>query len=143
MAANSGPVEMRQAFGDALVELGSEREDILVIDADLDTSTRTSIFRDAFPDRFIQVGIAEQNLMGIAAGLALEGFIPFPSTFASFATRRALDQIALSICYPRLNVKIPDGSASGARTEPPPPDRQPRCPGHAARDRWLCVLTFR
>ncbi len=115
MAANSGPVEMRQAFGDALVELGSEREDILVIDADLDTSTRTSIFRDAFPDRFIQVGIAEQNLMGIAAGLALEGFIPFPSTFASFATRRALDQIALSICYPRLNVKIP-GSYVGLPT---------------------------
>jgi transketolase len=106
---------MRQAFGDALVELGHEREDVIVIDADLDTSTRTSIFRDAFPDRFVQVGIAEQNLMGIAAGLALEGYVPFPSTFASFATRRALDQIALSICYPRLNVKIP-GSYVGLPT---------------------------
>lgn len=115
MPASSGPVEMRQAFGDALVELGQERDDIIVLDADLDTSTRTSIFRDAFPDRFIQVGIAEQNLMGIAAGLALEGYVPFPSTFASFATRRALDQIALSICYPKLNVKIP-GSYVGLPT---------------------------
>jgi transketolase len=73
------------------------------------------MFKKAFPDRFIQVGIAEQNLFGIAAGLALTGFIPFPSTFAVFATRRALDQIAISICYPKLNVKIP-GSYVGIPT---------------------------
>jgi transketolase len=106
---------MREAFGQALVELGHERPDVLVLDADLCTSSKTSLFQDAFPRRFIQVGIAEQNMFGIAAGLALEGFIPFPSTFAAFAVRRALDQVAISICYPRLNVKIP-GSYVGVPT---------------------------
>jgi len=72
-------------------------------------------FKDRFPERFVQVGIAEQNLFGISAGLALEGFIPFPCTFAAFATRRALDQVAISICYPGLNVKIP-GSYVGLPT---------------------------
>ena len=88
---------------------------MIVLDADLNTSSKAVFFKQAYPDRFIQVGIAEQNLFGIAAGLALEGFIPFPSTFAVFATRRALDQIAISICYPRLNVKIP-GSYVGLPT---------------------------
>ena len=88
---------------------------MLVLDADLNTSSKAVLFKKAYPDRFIQVGIAEQNLFGIAAGLAIEGFIPFPSTFAVFATRRALDQIAISICYPRLNVKIP-GSYVGLPT---------------------------
>ena len=73
------------------------------------------MFKEAFPDRFFQIGIAEQNMFGIAAGLALTGFTPFPSTFAAFATRRALDQIAISICYPGLNVKIP-GSYPGLPT---------------------------
>jgi transketolase len=73
------------------------------------------MFKRAYPDRFIQVGIAEQNLFGISAGLALSGFIPFPSTFAVFASRRALDQVAISICFPRLNVKIP-GSYVGLPT---------------------------
>jgi transketolase len=107
--------DMREAFGQALVELGHERTDIVVLDADLSTSSRTSLFQDAFPRRFVQVGIAEQNLFGMAAGLALEGFMPFPSTFAAFACRRALDQIAISICYARLNVKIP-GSYVGLPT---------------------------
>ncbi len=107
--------DLRDAFADALVELGHERPDVVVLDADLNTSSKTVRFMDAFPSRFIQVGIAEQDLFGIAAGLALEGFIPFPSTFAVFAARRALDQIAISICYPRLNVKIP-GSYVGLPT---------------------------
>jgi transketolase len=106
---------MREAFGRALVELGNESPRIVVLDADLNTSSKTVLFKKAFPDRFVQVGIAEQNLFGIAAGFALEGFVPFPSTFAAFATRRALDQIAISICYPRLNVKIP-GSYVGLPT---------------------------
>jgi len=111
----SAPKEMRTAFGDTLVALGQRFENLIVLDADLNTSSKTTIFKKVFPDRFFQVGIAEQNLFGIAAGLALTGFIPFPSTFAAFATRRALDQIAISICYPRLNVKIP-GSYAGLPT---------------------------
>lgn len=107
--------EMRDAFGKALVELGSEYANMIVLDADLHTSSKAGMFKKAYPDRFIQVGIAEQNLFGISAGLALTGFIPFPSTFAVFATRRALDQIAISIAYPRLNVKIP-GSYVGIPT---------------------------
>jgi transketolase len=106
---------MRDVFGRTLVELGRERKEVLVLDADLHTSSRTSLFKDAFPTRFIQLGIAEQNLFGIAAGLAMEGYIPFPSTFAVFASRRALDQIAISIAYPALNVKIP-GSYVGLPT---------------------------
>jgi transketolase len=88
---------------------------MIMLDADLHTSSKATMFKKAYPDRFIQVGIAEQNLFGISAGLALSGFIPFPSTFAVFASRRALDQIAISICFPNLNVKIP-GSYVGLPT---------------------------
>jgi transketolase len=112
---NPPPLEMREVFGQTLVELGREFPQMIVLDADLHTSSKALYFKQAFPDRFIQVGIAEQNLFGIAAGLALTGFIPFPSTFAAFATRRALDQVAISICYPHLNVKIP-GSYVGIPT---------------------------
>lgn len=117
MAENSParPLEMRDAFGQALVQLGREYPRMLVLDADLHTSSKAGYFKAAYPDRFMQVGIAEQNLFGISAGLALEGFIPFPCTFAAFATRRALDQVAISICYPNLNVKIP-GSYVGLPT---------------------------
>ena len=117
MAENSPshPIEMRDAFGQMLVQLGKEYTHMLVLDADLHTSSKAGYFKAAYPDRFLQVGIAEQNLFGISAGLALEGFIPFPCTFASFATRRALDQVAISICYPGLNVKIP-GSYAGLPT---------------------------
>jgi transketolase len=108
-------MEMRDAFGKSLVELGRDYANMIVLDADLHTSSKAGMFKKAYPDRFIQVGIAEQNLFGIAAGLALTGFIPFPSTFAVFATRRALDQVAISIAYPRLNVKIP-GSYVGIPT---------------------------
>jgi transketolase len=118
MAANNNlddHKEMRDAYGKTLVELGHQYEKMIYLDADLHTSTKASMFKKAFPDRFIQVGIAEQNLFGISAGLAFEGFIPFPSTFAVFASRRALDQIAISICFPALNVKIP-GSYVGIPT---------------------------
>ena len=117
MAANSagGAVEMRDAFGQTLVELGARYPRMITLDADLHTSSKATAFKKAFPERFIQVGIAEQNLFGIAAGLALSGFMPFPSTFAVFATRRALDQIAISISFPNLNVKIP-GSYVGLPT---------------------------
>lgn len=119
MAANETvggtAVEMRDAFGQALVELGKKYPRMLTLDADLHTSSKATMFKKAYPERFIQVGIAEQNLFGISAGLALSGFMPFPSTFAVFATRRALDQIAISICFPNLNVKIP-GSYVGLPT---------------------------
>ncbi len=115
MAANSVEKDMRDAFGATLVELGHKHKNLIFLDADLHTSTKASYFKKAFPDRFIQVGIAEQNLFGISAGLASEGFIPMPSTFAVFASRRALDQIAISICFPKLNVIIP-GSYVGIPT---------------------------
>lgn len=108
-------VEMRDAFGQGLVELGKKYPEMVLLDADLHTSSKATAFKKAYPDRFIQVGIAEQNLFGISAGLALSGFMPFPSTFAVFASRRALDQIAISICFPELNVKIP-GSYVGLPT---------------------------
>jgi len=110
-----GPRELRDAFAATLVQLGRERADLVVLDADLNTSSKTVAFKERFPARFLQVGIAEQNLFGIAAGLALSGLRPVPSTFAAFAARRALDQIAISICYPRLPVLIP-GSYVGLPT---------------------------
>jgi transketolase len=88
------------------VELGKENRDIVVLDADLSKSTKTVMFAKEFPDRFLNMGIAEQNLMGTAAGLAASGKIPFVSTFAMFATGRAFEPIRNSIAYPRLNVKI-------------------------------------
>ena len=108
-------LEMRDAFGQSLVDLGEKHEKLIFIDADLHTSTKASMFKKRFPDRFYQAGIAEQNMFGMAAGLAFEGFIPMPSTFAVFASRRALDQIAISIAFPKLNVKIP-GSYVGIPT---------------------------
>ena len=96
----------RQSYGEALAELGKENEKIVVLDADLSMTTKTCIFAKEFPDRFFDVGIAEQNLMGVAAGLANSGFIAFASSFAVFATGRGYDQIRNSIAYPNLNVKI-------------------------------------
>jgi transketolase len=99
-------VATREAYGQALAELGEEIKDIVVLDADLSKSTKTSVFAKKFPERFFNMGIAEQNLMGTAAGLATCGKIPFASTFAIFATGRAFEQVRNSICYPQLNVKI-------------------------------------
>lgn len=107
--------QMREVFGLTLAELGEEFKDILVLDADLHTSTRIVHFKNKFPDRFIQVGIAEQNLFGMAAGLATVGFKPFPCTFASFVSRKAVDQFALSVCFAELDVKVP-GSYVGIPT---------------------------
>jgi transketolase len=96
----------RDAYGEALRELGGRCRDIVVLDADLSKSTKTNVFAKAYPDRFFNVGIAEQNLVGTAAGLAASGKIPFVSTFAMFATGRAFEQVRNSVCYPHLNVKI-------------------------------------
>lgn len=96
----------REAYGQALEALGAVRQDVVVLDADLSKSTKTNMFQNKYPERFFNMGIAEQNLMGVAAGFAAAGKVPFASTFAVFATGRAYDQIRNSICYPRLNVKI-------------------------------------
>ncbi len=99
-------IATRDAYGEALVEIGSQNEKIVVLDADLSKSTKTSRFAAVFPERFFDMGIAEQNMMGTAAGLAAAGKIPFASTFAVFATSRVMDQVRNSIAYPKLNVKI-------------------------------------
>lgn len=99
-------IATRTAYGQTLAKLGEENRDIVVLDADLSKSTKTANFAKAFPDRFINAGIAEANMMGMAAGLATCGKVPFVSTFAVFATGRAFDQIRNSIAYPKLNVKI-------------------------------------
>lgn len=96
----------RQAYGEALVELGRQNNNIVVLDADLTKSTKTNLFQEAFPERHINVGIAEANLIGTAAGLATCGKIPFASTFAMFAAGRAFEQIRNTVAYPKLNVKI-------------------------------------
>ena len=99
-------IATRQSYGEALQEAGKKNKNIVVLDADLSEATKTNLFAKEFPDRFIDVGIAEQNLMGMAAGLATYGKTPYVSTFAVFAAGRAYDQIRNSICYPKLNVKI-------------------------------------
>lgn len=96
----------RESYGNALVELGAENKNIVVLDADLAAATKTGVFKKAYPDRHIDCGIAECNMMGIAAGLAATGKIPFASTFAMFAAGRAFEQVRNSIGYPHLNVKI-------------------------------------
>ncbi|MGL4868216.1 MAG: transketolase family protein [Cetobacterium sp.] len=96
----------RQAYGEALVELGRKNKNIVVLDADLTKSTKTNLFQEEFPERHINVGIAEADLIGTAAGLATCGKIPFASTFAMFAAGRAFEQIRNTVAYPKLNVKI-------------------------------------
>jgi len=99
-------IATRDAYGKALAELGRTNPDIVVLDADLSKSTKTAVFGAEFPGRFFNMGIAEANMIGTAAGLAAAGKIPFASTFAVFATGRAFDQVRNSVCYPQLNVKI-------------------------------------
>jgi transketolase len=101
-----GPVSTRDAYGQTLVELGKENRDIVVLDADLSRSTMTQFFARQFSDRFFDCGIAEQNMVGIAAGLAASGKIPFASTFAVFVPGRCFDQVRMSIAQPGLNVKL-------------------------------------
>ncbi len=99
-------IATRESYGNALTELGAKHENLVVLDADLAAATKTSIFKKAYPERHIDCGIAESNMMGIAAGLAATGKVPFASTFAMFAAGRAFEQIRNSIGYPKLNVKI-------------------------------------
>jgi len=96
----------RDSYGEVLVELGNNHEDLLVLDADLASATKTAYFKKAFPDRHIDCGIAECNMMGVAAGLSLTGKVPFASSFAMFTAGRGFEQIRNSIGYPGLNVKI-------------------------------------
>jgi transketolase len=99
-------LSLREAYGETLVELGRENPDIVVLDADLSRSTMTMFFAVKFPERFFDCGIAEQNMVGIAAGLAASGKVPFASTFAVFVPGRCFDQIRMSVAQPKLNVKL-------------------------------------
>ena len=99
-------IATRESYGNALVEIGKEHEDLVVLDADLAGATKTAIFQKVFPERHIDCGIAEGNMMGVAAGLATTGKVPFASSFAMFAAGRAFEQIRNSIGYPHLNVKV-------------------------------------
>ena len=99
-------IATRESYGNALAELGREHADVVVLDADLAEATKTGVFKKEFPKRHIDCGIAECNMMGIAAGIATTGKVPFASTFAMFAAGRAFEQVRNAIGYPHLNVKI-------------------------------------
>ena len=99
-------IATRQSYGEALADLGRKNKNIVVLDADLSAATKTNIFAKEFPDRFFDIGIAESDMIGTAAGMSTCGKIPYASTFAVFAAGRAYDQIRNSVCYPNLNVKI-------------------------------------
>ena len=99
-------IATRESYGNALVELGKKHEDLVVLDADLAEATKTGVFKKAFPERHIDCGIAECNMIGIAAGIATTGKVPFASSFAMFAAGRAFEQVRNSVGYPHLNVKI-------------------------------------
>ncbi len=99
-------IATRESFGNALIELGREHEELVVLDADLAGATKTAMFQKVFPERHIDCGIAEANMIGVAAGLAATGKVPFASSFAMFAAGRAFEQIRNSVAYPKLNVKI-------------------------------------
>ena len=105
-SAEKKQIATRDAYGEALLELGRERADIVVLDADLSGSTKTGKFAKAFPDRFYNIGISEQDMIGTASGLSLAGKLPFASTFAVFETGRAWEQIRQTVCYSNLNVKL-------------------------------------
>lgn len=107
--------ELREAFGEALLDLGKVNKNVVALDADVACATFVNLFANEFPERFFQLGVAEQNMMGVAAGFAACGFIPFATCFAAFASKRAHDQVSNSIAYPNLNVKIV-GSYSGLST---------------------------
>lgn len=107
-------IATREAYGAALVEFGAEYENLVVLDADLAAATKTGMFKKAYPDRFFDCGIAENNMIGVATGLALSGKIPFASSFAMFAAGRSFEQVRNSIGYPHANVKI--GATHGGIT---------------------------
>lgn len=99
-------IATRDSYGAALVELGAAHPDLVVLDADLAAATKTGVFKKAFPERHFDCGIAEQNMIGVAAGMAAMGLVPFASSFAMFAAGRAFEQVRNSVGYPHLNVKI-------------------------------------
>ena len=99
-------IATRESYGNALAELGKEHEDVVVLDADLAAATKTGVFKKVFPERHIDCGIAECNMIGVAAGLSTTGKVPFASSFAMFAAGRAFEQVRNSVGYPKLNVKI-------------------------------------
>ena len=103
---NAAKIATRDSYGNALLELGKEKDNLYVLDADLAAATKTGVFKKAFPERHIDCGIAESNMMGIAAGIASTGKVAFASSFAMFASGRAFEQVRNSIGYPHLNVKI-------------------------------------
>ncbi len=105
----------RASFGEALVDMGRQNPEVVVFDSDVCASTQTAGFRDTFPDRFYQMGIAEQNMIGAAAGMSTLGFIPWVSTFAVFLAKRAVDQVRVSVAYPKLNIKL-NGAYGGLPT---------------------------
>ena len=107
-----GKTAIKEAYGAALKELGAENKNVIVLESDVGSSTRSVLFGEAYPERYFNVGIAEANMCGIAAGMALEGWIPFVNTFAAFLTTRALDPVTSLIAYPNLNVKLA-GSYAG------------------------------
>ena len=119
----------RDSYGAALVELGAEMPNLVVMDADLSAATKTGMFRKAYPDRFINAGIAEGNMMSVAAGMAAAGKVVFASSFAMFAAGRAFEQVRNSIGYPHLNVKIGATHAGISRSEE-------RRVGKECRSRW-------
>ena len=104
--AEGKKIATRESYGNALAELGKEHEDVVVLDADLAAATKTGVFKKAFPERHIDCGIAECNMIGVAAGLSTTGKVPFASSFAMFAAGRAFEQVRNSVGYPKLNVKI-------------------------------------
>ena len=115
MSSTGGPVEMRRAFAETLVALGHEDPRIVVLDNDVGLTSLSEEFKKVFPERYVDIGIGEKNLFGTAAGLSAEGLIAFPTTFAVFATRCALDQVTISIASADLNVKIPGHYIGGSR----------------------------
>ena len=109
--------ETRYAYGDALVEVGRVHPEVVVIDADLYRSTRTVLFREAFPERFIDIGIAEMDMVSTAAGMAASGLVPYANSFAMFITAHVYDQVRIQICYPQLHVVL--AGSSGGLTQGP------------------------
>lgn len=105
-ASEAKKVATRNAYGEALLELGASNDQVVVLDADLSGSTKTKAFSQQFPERFFNIGVAEANMIGIAAGLAAQGKVAFASSFAMFATGKAFEQIRQSVCVPEMNVKI-------------------------------------
>ena len=133
-------IATRESYGNTLKELAAEgHEDLVVLDADLAAATKTGMFRKAYPDRHFDCGIAEGNMMGVAAGLSTMGYVPFVSSFAMFAAGRAFEQVRNSIGYPHLNVKI--GATHGGISVGEDGASQWKAPSICALAVWLCLCS--